>query len=488
MGFKPRKGDAPPTGRIRPSVNFERTMALASQIAAESVPDEHTVSANEQAPAVVERGVLAAPTPMARATPASTSGATSPVDVGSSMPSRPSHPGEESDAGSERAATGRRGAAGAAALESGGGSANGRGGTTDLAHDRASDLATEPLTAATTEPAAERAGVRAGESSDAEGAPAPGAERDRERSGGGGVALTSMPVDSIRKSPFQPKGRPSHEAVAAVAQAIERAGGIERLVGADGQSTFQSLSPEAKRLAELTYSVARDGVRDPIEVRRAEDGVIEALSGHRRLAAAMLIGMQHVPILDRGALSSLQAAATVLSGNLHREDFTPWQEAVLVTEVVAQRRADGLPADVRTIGAIMGYSHGRVSTLLAIRRVVSDAVLERLGEPAAIEEALARYANYSRLEEIARLPDESRREQALRRVLGVPVDAAGGVDERLVDRVYDHRPKRRGGFTIEVFRPIEQLAPHDASALRELFASQLARLDARLHAAGERRQ
>ena len=53
MGFKPKKGDAPHTGRVRPSSNFERTMALASQIAAESVPDEHTVSANEQAPAVV---------------------------------------------------------------------------------------------------------------------------------------------------------------------------------------------------------------------------------------------------------------------------------------------------------------------------------------------------------------------------------------------------------------------------------------------------
>src|SRR5688572_19566378 len=61
MGFKTKKGDAPPTGRVRPSSNFERTMALASQIAAESVPDEHTVSANEQAPAVVNRGTLEAP-------------------------------------------------------------------------------------------------------------------------------------------------------------------------------------------------------------------------------------------------------------------------------------------------------------------------------------------------------------------------------------------------------------------------------------------
>jgi ParB family chromosome partitioning protein len=414
MGFKPKKGDAPHTGRVRPSTNFERTMALASQIAAESVPDEHSVSANEQAPAVVVRGVLETPMP-AVMTPASEPA------VAEAPPERPAT--EESAA-----------PAGDGAPEQG----------------TASNIVTPS----------------------AEAGPAPGRPQ-----------LSTMAIAEIRKSPFQPKGRPSQEAVTAVARAIERMGSIDALVGAEGHATFQALSAEAKRLAELAYSISRDGVRDPVEVRLAEDGVIEALSGHRRMAAALLVGHIDIPVLHRGPMSAVQAAATVLSGNLHREDFTPWQEAVLVTEVIAQRRADGLPADVRTIGAIMGYSHGRVSTLQTIRRVLSDDFLARIGSLATVEEALARFANYSRLEEVARMPDEARREAVMRRLLGFAEPATAAAEPE-PPRVFDYRPKRRGGFAIEVHRAIEELAAGDAASLRELLAAQVARLDARLHSVG----
>jgi len=413
MGFKPKKGDAPPTGRVRPSTKFERTMALASQIAAESVPDEHTVSANEQAPAVVTRGLLET---TGHATPAP-----EPFPMPIQVPASSAVPGDLPLATSDTVASG----------------------------------------------AAVSGAVR----------------REQATETAANARLGVLPIAEIRPSPFQPKGRPSHDAVTAVARAIARLGSVETLVGAEGHTAFQALSPEAKRLAELAYSVSRSGVRDPVEVRVAEDGAIEALSGHRRMAAALLVGQTEIPVLHRGPMSAVQAAATVLSGNLHREDFTPWQEAVLVTEVIAQRRADGLPADVRTIGAIMGYSHGRVSTLQTIRRVLSDDFLARLGQPTAVEEALARFGNYSRLEEVARVPDDARRETVLRRLLGL-ADPAAVAAEPEQPAVFEHRPKRRGGFTIEVHRAIEELAPGDAEALRELLATQVARLDARLKSMG----
>lgn len=409
MGFKTRKGDAPSTGRVRPSANFERTMALASQMAAESVPDEHTVSANEQAPAVVERGVLA-------------------------------------------------GGAGTPAV------------AVEVPDDATTEMSVEPEAHTRTRPLS-------------------GTERDAppspQRAGGESDArLARLAIAAIRPSPFQPKGRPSREAVTAVGAAAARAGGIAGLVSAEGHTVFQTLSAEAKRLAELAFSIARDGVREPIEVRTAEDGDTEALSGHRRLAAAVLAGMTEVPVLHRGTMAAVHAAATVLSGNLHREDFTPWQEAVLVTEVIAQRRADGLPADVRTVGAIMGYSHGRVSTLQTIRRVLSPEFLTRLGDVAAVEDALARLANYSRLEEIARMGDDARRTEVLRRLLALDGPTGRPIAPEEPKPVFRHRPKRGGGFTIEVEQPVEALTLGDAAVLRELFATQLARLDARLQALG----
>src|SRR5438067_2551443 len=95
MGFKPKKGDAPSTGRVRPSVNFERTMALASQIAAESVPDEHTVTANEQAPAVVARGVLESVAPVAQtAAPAASAAQMATTTLPVQQPAVSAVPGE----------------------------------------------------------------------------------------------------------------------------------------------------------------------------------------------------------------------------------------------------------------------------------------------------------------------------------------------------------------------------------------------------------
>ena len=167
--------------------------------------------------------------------------------------------------------------------------------------------------------------------------------------------MRDLAVDAIRPSPFQPKGRPSAAAVASVRDAAAQAGSLDALVSPDGAPLFMRLSPEAARLAELAYDIAEHGLRVPVEVRALDDGAHECLSGHRRLAAARLAGLAAVPAIDRGTMSHAAAAATVLRGNLHRENFTTWQEATLVTEVQERRRADGYRDNVRTLGAVMGW-------------------------------------------------------------------------------------------------------------------------------------
>jgi ParB family chromosome partitioning protein len=132
-----------------------------------------------------------------------------------------------------------------------------------------------------------------------------------------------------------------------------------------------------------------------------------------------------VPVIERGPMSNAGAAATVLRGNLHRENFTTWQEATLVTEVQERRRADGYRDNVRTLGAVMGWSHGKVNMLLRIRRALSPELLARVGggDPAPVEELLAR-APYRDLERLANEADDARREMATRRMLGLVVAPA----------------------------------------------------------------
>jgi ParB family transcriptional regulator, chromosome partitioning protein len=295
---------------------------------------------------------------------------------------------------------------------------------------------------------------------------------------GEALSILSQPLGSIRPSPFQPKGRPSAAAVASVRKSAEQAGSLAALVSPEGAAVFARLDPEAARLAELAFDIAENGVKTPIEVRTTEDGAIECLSGHRRLAAAMLAGLSTVPTLSRGQMSSAAAAATVLRGNLHRENFTTWQEAVLVTEVQERRKADGHRDTVRSLGAVMGWSHGKVNSLLRIRRALTPDVLTEIGmgDGDRAEEALARAA-YRDLERAAMEPDRDQRISEIRRMLGwsqAPATASR------VRPVYTHRPKRGGGFVIEVHEAVETLAAGDAAVLRELFESQVARLSARL--------
>jgi ParB family chromosome partitioning protein len=339
----------------------------------------------------------------------------------------------------------------------------------------ATDSPVAETAAASVAPTTERTPAAA--PSEPSGAPAPSAPGVPAE-----LVIRQLAVDSIRPSPFQPKGRPSAAALSAVRRAIDEAGSLEALVSPDGAALFARLAPEAARLAELAFDVAQHGMKVPVETRTLDDGSLECLSGHRRLAAARLADRPSVPVIERGPMSNAGAAATVLRGNLHRENFTTWQEATLVTEVQERRRADGYRDNVRTLGAVMGWSHGKVNMLLRIRRALSPELLARVGggDAAPVEELLAR-AQYRDLERLANEADDARRETATRRMLGLDDAPAKSPRDRTV---CVHRPKRGGGFVIEVNEPVEALAAGDAALLRAHLETQLTRVTARLATLG----
>lgn len=295
-----------------------------------------------------------------------------------------------------------------------------------------------------------------------------------------GAQLGELPIDVVRLSPFQPKGRPSADALREVAEGIALAGGLDTLLEPAGDEHFQRLRPEAKRLAELAYSIQRDGVRVPIEVRQAEDGVPECLSGHRRLAAASLAGLVRVPVLDRGPLTAAQAAKTVLEGNLHRENFTPWQEAVVVAAVYEQRRREHKACDVRTIGQLMGWSHGKAGLFLKIRRTLSPAVVEHIGhgDAARADLALAAVESVAALARLVKIEDEARRIEAAQRMLGFATTALPSAPKS--GRTFVYRPKRGGGFLLDVSTPAEALGLDEAEHLLELLTTSAGRVQARV--------
>lgn len=85
-----------------------------------------------------------------------------------------------------------------------------------------------------------------------------------------------------------------------------------------------TFAPEA--LEELTASVRKHGVLQPVVVRPKSNGNYELVAGERRFRAATAAGLAEIPAVVR-ELSDQEALALALIENLQREDLNPVEEA-----------------------------------------------------------------------------------------------------------------------------------------------------------------
>jgi ParB family chromosome partitioning protein len=93
------------------------------------------------------------------------------------------------------------------------------------------------------------------------------------------------------------------------------------------------MEPEA--LAELSASIARQGVIQPILVRPVQGGQYEIIAGERRYRAARMAGLEEVPVVVREVADDA-ALAMALIENIQREDLNPLEEAQGVQRLVAE--------------------------------------------------------------------------------------------------------------------------------------------------------
>lgn len=103
---------------------------------------------------------------------------------------------------------------------------------------------------------------------------------------------------------------------------------------------------DADSLSELTASLQRHGVLQPVVVRASGDG-FEIISGERRWRAAQQAGMTEVPIVVRDGVSDDEMLELALVENVQREDLNAIERAEaframmntlrLTQELVAQK-------------------------------------------------------------------------------------------------------------------------------------------------------
>jgi ParB family chromosome partitioning protein len=210
-------------------------------------------------------------------------------------------------------------------------------------------------------------------------------------------------------------------------------------------------------LEELASTIREHGILTPVVVRRVADG-FQVIAGERRIRAARLAGLTHVPTIVRDASDS-QALQMALVENLQREDLNPLEAAEayqklveefgLTQEELAGRlgrdrssvanslRLLRLPKRIREDVAEGALSEGHARALLGLEKTADqlkarDEVVKR-GLTVRATEALVRRLRGTGTKKVAEPsqdPNLSALEDQLRTTLGTKVrivaDGKGG--------------------------------------------------------------
>ena len=124
------------------------------------------------------------------------------------------------------------------------------------------------------------------------------------------------------------------------------------------------------KLIELTNSIKKNGIIQPIAVRPKKDepGKFEIVAGERRWLAAQKAGLHNIPvnILDLSDVESLEVA---IVENIQRDDLNPIEEARGY-----KRLSEEFKYDHESISRLMSKSRSHVSNTLRLLTLPKDVI------------------------------------------------------------------------------------------------------------------
>lgn len=188
---------------------------------------------------------------------------------------------------------------------------------------------------------------------------------------------------------------------------------------------------DSEKLKQLATSIEQHGILEPLLVRPHRSGKYELVAGERRYRAAQSIGLALIPIINK-ELSDSEALQLSLIENLQREDLNPVEE----TEGILQLLALDLDKSVDEITKLLYRLNNEVKGNVNHNVMVSSdvqklfLVFESLGMmswqsfvanrlpvlklPADILESIRQgKIAYTKAQVIARIKDETQRQQLL---------------------------------------------------------------------------
>ncbi|HEV2527780.1 MAG TPA: ParB/RepB/Spo0J family partition protein [Thermomicrobiales bacterium] len=152
-----------------------------------------------------------------------------------------------------------------------------------------------------------------------------------------GASLTTVPIDSIRPNPYQPRTKMNE-----------------------------------RQLAELAQSIREHGIVQPLIVTRGQQPETYILiAGERRWRASQRAGLEQVPVVVKDAAPQ-EMLELALVENLVRADLSPLEEALAYRQLIDE----------------FGLTQAIVAERVGRSRVTVTNTLRLLGAPQQIQEAL----------------------------------------------------------------------------------------------------
>ncbi|MDO4474304.1 MAG: ParB/RepB/Spo0J family partition protein [Eubacteriales bacterium] len=149
---------------------------------------------------------------------------------------------------------------------------------------------------------------------------------------------------------------------------------MDKLVGFRNHP-FQVKDDES--LKALCESIRDYGVLSPLLARPTVDGNYEIVSGHRRKAAAMKLGMEKLPVLIR-EMTDDEAVILMVDSNIQRENLLPSEKAYAYKmKLEAMKRKAGRPVKNNSCQVGTDFIGVRSDELLASNTSESARTIQR---------------------------------------------------------------------------------------------------------------
>lgn len=175
---------------------------------------------------------------------------------------------------------------------------------------------------------------------------------------------------------------------------------------ADPGQPRKTLDPQA--LEELTASIARHGILEPVLFRQGADGLLYVVAGERRVAAARQAGLAQAPAL----LVDGNDSEIALVENLLRQDLNPIEESEAL-----QRLMDEHAYKQDDLARIIGRSAPTISESLSLMKLPREIRDECRQEPTVPKNVLVAIARNKQQRSMVTAYRKYREQQ---RLLGVP--------------------------------------------------------------------